>query len=220
MMANHFKPKITQSLARWILRAALCCCVAFFSLFSATGKTETETRTVVKVVDGDTLRIRLPDGTTDLVRLIGIDAPEVHASEKQERQAHRAGSDGQHIQVLGERSAKFLRSRIEKESKIRLEYDIVPRDKYGRIQGYVFLQDGTFINEEIVRLGYAHLQTFPPNVKYLERLKGAYIDARTVQRGLWSYEEFDAQYRDPSNEGKRFPSAGKRVYDLPAGVGR
>ncbi len=219
-MRKSSKPTITHPLARWIVRVALCCCIAFLSLFNFTSATDAEIRTVVKVVDGDTLRIRLPDGTTDLVRLIGIDAPEVHSSEKLERQAQRAGSDGQHIQLLGERSAKFLRSRIEKESKIRLEYDIVPRDKYGRILGYVFLPDGTLINEEIVRLGYAHLQTFPPNIKYLERLKAAYIDARTAQRGLWSSGEFDAQYRDPRKEGKRFPSAGKRVYDLPAGVGR
>ena len=68
---------------------------------------------------------------------------------------------------------------------IRIEFDVQKKDKYGRLLAYVYLPNGTMLNEEIVKAGYANLMTVPPNVKYQERLLKAYREARENGRGLW-----------------------------------
>jgi micrococcal nuclease len=68
---------------------------------------------------------------------------------------------------------------------VTIELDVQERDKYGRLLGYVWLQDGRMLNEVIVRAGYAGLMTIPPNVKHLRTLQEAYRDAREAKRGLW-----------------------------------
>jgi len=58
-------------------------------------------------------------------------------------------------------------------------------DKYNRLLAYVYLKDGTFVNAEIVKQGYASLMTFPPNVKYADLFLKLYQEARKNKRGLW-----------------------------------
>jgi micrococcal nuclease len=48
---------------------------------------------------------------------------------------------------------------------IRLEKDISEKDKYGRILGYVYV-DNVFVNAEIVRFGYTHAKAYPPDIKH------------------------------------------------------
>ena len=49
---------------------------------------------------------------------------------------------------------------------VKLELDVQPRDKYGRLLAYVYLSDGTMLNALLVQEGYAQVMTIPPNVKY------------------------------------------------------
>jgi micrococcal nuclease len=135
---------------------------------------------VRRAVDGDTLQ--LSDG--ERVRLIGIDTPEVHESEKLYRDSRRSGQDIRTIQALGQRSWDFTKDLAEGKP-VRLEFDIEKRDKYGRLLAYVYLEDGTFVNAEIVREGYASLMTYPPNVKYEALFLKLYREARENKRGLW-----------------------------------
>jgi micrococcal nuclease len=76
-------------------------------------------------------------------------------------------------------------------SRITVEFDVERRDHYGRLLGYVYLPDGSMLNEKILSMGYGKLLTVPPNVRYLTRLQAAYADGRTARRGLWSMEGFD-----------------------------
>ena len=135
---------------------------------------------VTKVIDGDTIEI----ATGERVRLIGIDTPELHISEKLYKDAKRTNKDIQTIQKLGEKAYYFAKKLMEGK-KVKLEYDIEKKDRYGRLLAYVFLEDGTFINAKLVEEGYAKLYTFPPNVKYVYLLTRLQKEARENTRGLW-----------------------------------
>lgn len=137
---------------------------------------------VKRVVDGDTLVLE----NGDKVRLIGIDTPEMHESDKLDRDSKKSGEDRRTIQELGKRSYLFVRGLIEGK-QVSLEFDLERRDRYGRLLAYVFLKDKnqTFVNAEIVKAGYASLMTFPPNVKYADLFLKLYQEARVNKRGLW-----------------------------------
>lgn len=135
---------------------------------------------VTRVVDGDTLVLE----NKERVRLIGIDTPEIHESNKLNRDAQRSGQDIATIKQLGQRSYEFTKNLVEGK-RVRLEFDVERFDKYKRILAYVYLLDGTFLNAAIVEQGYASLLTYPPNVKYADLFLKLYAEARKNQRGLW-----------------------------------
>jgi micrococcal nuclease len=126
-----------------------------------------EWRAVVRVVDGDTLEL---DGK-ERVRLIGVDTPEtVHPNKPVER--------------FGKDASAFTR-RMAEGRRVRLEFDQELRDRYDRTLAYVYLEDGTFLNAEIIRQGYGHAYTRFP-FKYLEEFRAYEREARTNRRGLWA----------------------------------
>ncbi|MFZ2386055.1 MAG: thermonuclease family protein [Candidatus Omnitrophota bacterium] len=135
---------------------------------------------VKRAVDGDT--VLLENG--DRVRLIGIDTPECHESQKLYRDSRRTKQDVSTIKEMGKKAAAFTKKLVEGK-KVRLEFDVERKDKYGRLLAYLYLPDGTFVNAEIVANGFASLMTIPPNVKYSEQLRACYKDARENRRGLW-----------------------------------
>lgn len=128
---------------------------------------------VQKVVDGDTFWVN--DGTLKgmKVRLIGVDAPESRKSFKKE------------IGYFGLEAKNYLKTLLNGQ-KVRLEYDLQKKDKFGRTLAYVFLHDDTFINAYLVKNGYAMVMTVPPNVKYAEYFLRLQKEARENERGLWS----------------------------------
>lgn len=133
-----------------------------------------------RVIDGDTIQLE----TGERVRLIGIDTPEMHESNKLYRDSQRTQQDISTIQKLGRRAYEFTRNLVEGK-RVSLEFDIEKHDKYGRLLAYVYLKNGTFVNAEIVRQGYASLMTIPPNVKYSDLFLKLYREARENRRGLW-----------------------------------
>ncbi len=147
------------------------------------GKNYDYTNILVKrAVDGDTLVLE----NGERVRLIGIDTPEMHESDKLDRDSQRSGENKRTIQELGKRSYLFTRDLVEGK-RVSLEFDVERHDRYGRLLAYVFLKDKqqTFVNAEIVKAGYASLMTFPPNVKYADLFLKLYQEARANKRGLW-----------------------------------
>lgn len=126
---------------------------------------------VIRVYDGDT--IKLDNGES--VRYIGIDTPETHHPYRP-------------VEFLGKEASKVNKDLVAGK-KVYLEFDIEKRDRYGRLLAYVFLEDGTFVNAELVRLGYAYTYTFPPDVKYTELFRKLARQARKHKRGLWQETE-------------------------------
>jgi len=124
---------------------------------------------VSRVIDGDTIEVRL-HGTTTAVRLIGVDTPEtVHPTVG--------------IECYGPAASDFTTSRLEGQ-RVSLEFDVERTDRYGRTLAYVWNGGGLF-NATLVRSGYAQVSTYPPNVKYVDRFVAAQRKARTGDRGLW-----------------------------------
>ncbi len=139
---------------------------------------------VKRVVDGDTLL--LTNG--ERVRLIGVDTPEVHHSEKLDRDAQSTGRDIKTIKALGKKASAFTKSLVDKK-EVRLEFDqanahIKHRDKYGRILAYVYLSDGAFVNAAIIKQGYGLAYTLFP-FKYIEEFRRYEREARENEGGLW-----------------------------------
>ncbi len=135
---------------------------------------------VTRVIDGDTLQ--LEDG--ERVRLIGIDTPEMHESEKLERDSARFKESKEMIMGIGRRSYEFTKKLVEGK-RVSIDFDVELRDRYKRLLGYIYLQDGTFVNAEIIKQGYASLMTIPPNVKHEDLFLKLYREARENRRGLW-----------------------------------
>ncbi|MBX7152326.1 thermonuclease family protein [bacterium] len=139
---------------------------------------------IIKIIDGDTFVIRY-EGKEEKIRLIGIDTPESKANIKAGKDASRSGKDVETIVAQGQSAKRFVETLIEPGSSVRVELDVQHRDKYGRLLGYLYLDDGKMLNEEIIKAGYASPMTYPPNVRYEKRFRTAYQWARDNKKGLW-----------------------------------
>lgn len=132
---------------------------------------------VVKVIDGDT--IELENGQK--IRYIGMDAPESTIQNE----------------CFGKEA--FSKNKELVEGKVvRLEKDVSETDRYGRLLRYVYLGD-VFVNEYLVREGYASSATFPPDVKYQDKFREAEVKAREEHKGLWNACPLDVQTRGVSS---------------------
>jgi micrococcal nuclease len=125
---------------------------------------------VARVIDGDTIEVRVND-TRFTVRYIGIDAPE---------------TKGAPAQTCLSRQATAANRALVQGKTLRLEKDVSEFDKYGRLLRYAYLPDGTMINKQLVLKGFALAATYPPDVKYVDQLAAAQGQARESNAGLWS----------------------------------
>jgi micrococcal nuclease len=127
---------------------------------------------VLRVVDGDTIRVRL-DGRTERVRYIGIDTPE-------------SVKPGTPVQCFAKRASAANAALVAGRS-VRLVGDVEHRDRYGRLLAYVYREpDGAFVNARLVQGGYARTLTIAPNVAHAGELADLARAARRERRGLWS----------------------------------
>ncbi len=109
-----------------------------------------QTTTVVRVVDGDTLKVRYW-GKEESIRLIGIDTPESRVNKKAKRDAKRSGQDIKTITAMGKRATEYVESLVKPGDLITIEFDAQQRDRYGRLLGYVYLSNGKMLSEEIIK---------------------------------------------------------------------
>ena len=127
---------------------------------------------VLRVVDGDTIRVRI-DGRTERVRYIGVDTPE-------------SVKPGTPVQCFAKKASTANAALVAGRS-VELVGDVEQRDRYGRLLAYVYREpDGAFVNARLVRDGYARTLTIPPNVAHARELADLARAARRERRGLWS----------------------------------
>ena len=103
---------------------------------------------VTKVIDGDTIDVKLKNGDSERIRYIGIDTPEFE--ERCFNEATR-------------RNKALL-----KDPNIRLIRDTNNRDRYGRLVRYVCNSDDVFIDAQLIIEGYATAFHFWPDVRFAE----------------------------------------------------
>ena len=124
---------------------------------------------VVRVVDGDTIHVRLGD-RVEKVRYIGVNTPEIHHPTR----GHEPGGD----------EALRVNEELVSGKRVRLELDVQSRDRYNRLLAYVWVGD-VMVNAELVRRGFAQVMTIPPNVRHQGLFLRLERAARTEGRGLW-----------------------------------
>ena len=128
---------------------------------------------VLRVVDGDTIVVEV-DGKSESIRMIGVDTPELNDS--------RTG-----VQCFAKEAAEKTKALVTGKS-IFLEKDDSQgeRDKYRRLLGYVFLENGAFVNKALIAGGFAHEYTYDNEYKYQKQFKAAQATAKEGAIGLWA----------------------------------
>lgn len=156
---------------------------------------------IARVVDGDT--VELDDGRR--VRYLGLNTPE------RGQPFYEEATDANRRLVEGRDAWLVL--------------DVQPTDRYGRTLAYLWV-GGQFVNQELVRQGYATVYTEPPNVRYSETLLAAQQAARDSEAGLWApadlplriqkiyYDAPGADAQNPNGEWLEIVNDGDRAADL------
>jgi micrococcal nuclease len=147
-----------------------------------------EQAVVERVVDGDTIVVRITGrvdgpgagnaeiGASHSVRLTGIDTPEsVDPRRAVECFGHEASAA----------TAALLEGR-----EITMVVDVEESDQYDRLLRYIYI-GSEMANARLVVNGYAHVYTYPPNVRHADLLVQLGRDAREGDRGLWSLDTCD-----------------------------
>jgi micrococcal nuclease len=125
---------------------------------------------VTRVVDGDTIEVRL-GGDEEDVRYIGVDTPETVKPDTP-------------VQCFGPQASEFNHGLVE-HRRVRLVFGVERRDVYGRLLAYVYLGD-RFVNGELLRRGLARTLTIAPNDRFANRFERLQAGAARAGRGLWS----------------------------------
>ncbi|MCC7176942.1 MAG: thermonuclease family protein [Acidobacteria bacterium] len=125
-----------------------------------------ELHRVRQVIDGDTITV----ADIGTIRLIGVDAPEKQGGFRE-------------AEPYGDQATAYLR-KLADGQLVRLEYDGERKDRFNRTLAYVFLEDGTLVNEAIIRAGWAeHYRSFDYHRK--ADFRQAEREARAASRGMW-----------------------------------
>ncbi len=162
------------------------------------GNPESNLVLVTRVVDGDTIRVGR-GFRRKTVRLIGVDTPETVHPEKAP-------------EYFGPEASEFTKRSLAGK-RVRLAFEPMDRiDDYGRVLAYVFLEDGTLFNRELIRQGYAEA------IKYFPyRYKGEFLllegEARQNGLGLWGRENTYAP--SAATEGRIIGNRRSKIYHLP-----
>lgn len=118
---------------------------------------------VVRVYDGDTIEIN----TGQKVRYIGVDSAEFYPAPQ-----------------CFSKEAKKENESLVLEKEIKLVKDKSETDKYGRLLRYVYVGD-VFVNDYMVRNGYAKVMTIPPDVERAGQFTEVEKVAKENRLGFW-----------------------------------
>jgi micrococcal nuclease len=121
--------------------------------------------TIDYVHDGDTLF--LADGRK--VRLLGVNTPEI----------------GDNLECYGDEATALLRSLLPAGTHVWVQADIEPLDQYDRSLLFIYTDDATNINLELLRQGAAEVEMYEPNVLLRVQIIEAEEAARAANVGMW-----------------------------------
>jgi len=129
-------------------------------------------------VDGDTFRVRIdnpPKGLNEeeTIRLLGVDTPETVKPRTP-------------VQYFGKEASDYTKARMLGKT-VYLAFDWDLRDRYGRLLAYVYSEDKTCFNAELIREGYGFAYT-KYSFQFMDEFRGYERDARKKKAGLWAKE--------------------------------
>ena len=157
--------------ARQMTLRSLAGTVALVLCIAATLLHADETAVVTRVVDGDTIVVAI-GAREEKVRLIGVDTPETVDPRKP-------------VEFYGKEAADFTESMAGgKVVRLQPDRDCSNRDKYGRLLRYVWFDEKTLLNVEIIAQGYGFAYVKYPFSR-MEEFRELEGEARESERGLW-----------------------------------
>ncbi len=163
-MSREFKRKITYLVALILL--ASCA-----NAQQPSGSTDSAAATVLKVIDGDTIVLKL-QSQTETVRLLGIDTPEtVHPNKP--------------VECFGPEASAFIKATLKRGTTVKLVRDVEPRDRFQRLLVYLYLADGTLFNQLLIERGFARTLNIEPNTAFATQFAHHESNARNRRVGLW-----------------------------------
>lgn len=167
--------------------------IFFLFSFSDCRAAEKQTALVQEALTGDT--IRLEGGKT--LKYIGLQSPPLQSLIPLVRQ-------------YGSEALEFNKKMVVGK-KIQIEWDFQIHDNQKNLLGYVYLMDGTSVNEQILKNGHAKLKTNPPNIKHAVSLRKAELEARRNKIGLWAKEPENPYLKKSQYIGEK----NTKIYYLP-----
>ena len=162
----------------WLLAFLVLAVLGARGLAGRDGGSSGDEGKVTRVVDGDTVHVRL-GGRDETVRYIGIDTPE---TVKPGRPVECGGPE-----------AHDANDRLVGGRTVTLRFDAERRDVYGRLLAYVYLrapgagERPLFVNAELVRRGLARTMTIRPNDSFAPLFARLAARAGVSGRGLWGH---------------------------------
>lgn len=165
--------------------------------------------TITQVIDGDTVKVDI-QGNSYKLRMIGVDTPEtVHPNKP--------------VQYFGKEASNFTKKNLTGK-KVYLEKDVSTTDRYSRLLRYIWLEkprslknptigeiESKMFNGILLRYGFAHAASFPPDVKYQDLFKQIEKKAEARGEGLWGEkssenENIQDEQPNPKDDQKENPS--------------
>ena len=136
-----------------------------------TNAQESDRAVVERVVDGDTVDVKL-EGTSTRIRLLNIDTPETVDPEKP-------------VECLGPEATEFLTAQLPPGTAVTVEYDEERLDGRGRTLAGVFTAGGTLVNAEVARQGLAAVDVVGGNDRFYPEVERARDEAVAAGRGRY-----------------------------------
>lgn len=126
---------------------------------------------VIEIIDGDTIKVKdLENRQIFKVRYLGIDAPE---------------PNGKDYETCFSNEAMERNKELVSGKTLLLEYDLDRYDRFGRTLAYVYTEDGTFVNLELIENGFARFFLDSFNTLHQEEFLRAAMDSQENYLGLW-----------------------------------
>ncbi|WP_049680604.1 thermonuclease family protein [Peribacillus loiseleuriae] len=140
-------------------------------------KTSTIPASIVRVVDGDTIKIKLDNSKEETVRLLLVDTPEsVHPTKP--------------VQPFAIEASDFVKKLLPVGTDVEIELGTNERDKYGRLLAYLYTNE-KMVNQLLLEKGYARVAyVFAPNTKYIDEFRDIQEKAQLNEIGIWSIENY------------------------------
>ena len=160
--------------------------------------------TVIRVIDGDTVKIDL-NGKEEDVRILLIDTPETKHP--------KLG-----VQPFGPEASDFAKKFFKQGSEVGVEIDVSERDKYGRLLAYLWV-NGKDYGTEVLKQGLARVAyIYPPNTKKVDMYREVQKIAQSQAIGIWSVENYatDKGFNEEAVEGGSEQKSKKEVVETPS----
>ncbi|WP_227353296.1 lamin tail domain-containing protein [Haladaptatus salinisoli] len=177
-------------------------------------KSETYTVDVTSVTDGDTVDVQFSDGSTESVRILGIDTPEKSSNSQHERPEEWEGIESMdYLGTWGSNATSYAQGELGgKTVELSFDENEPVRDAYGRVLGYVHYDadgDGSrdaFYNRNAVRDGYARV--YGSGFSHHDDFRSAEATARASGTNVWgaSDPENSAEIRNRAVDDLFFPT--------------